>query len=87
MSVLLVAYDFRNPGQSYSEFYDNINNYLHIKLSETSYAIYTNQPTSYVYKKLVHSIDKKDNLYVIPLNRPWSGYGSYRNRDWLVSYL
>ncbi len=87
MSVLLITYDLKKPGQNYSAFHNVIKNYFHIKLSEASYAIYTDQPTSYVYRKLISSIDKKDCLYIIPLNKPWSGYGPGRNRDWLVNFL
>ena len=87
MSVLLVTYNLKKPGQDYLAFHNIIRNYFHIKLSETSYAIYTEQPTSYVYRKLIPSIDKNDRLYIIPLAKPWSGYGPGRNRDWLINYL
>lgn len=87
MSVLLVTYNFEKPEQNYIAFYNAIDNYFNIRLSKTSYAIYTDQPASYVYKKLISSMDKKDRLYILPINKPWAGYGSEKNRNWLINYL
>lgn len=87
MSVLLVTYDIEKQEQNSSAFYNVIKNYFHIKLSKTSYAIYTDQPASYVYRKLRPSMDKKAHLYIIPINKPWAGYGPLENRNWLINYL
>ena len=87
MAALLVAYDFKSQNQDYLAFYSEIEHYFHIKLSPSSYVIYTNQPASYVYKKLKSSIEAKDCLYIIPLNKPWAGFGPRENRDWLMNYL
>jgi len=87
MSVLLVTFDIKKPEHNSVPISSVIHNYFHIKLSPSTYAIYTNQPSSYVYKKLKTSLEPNDYLYIIPLSKPWSGYGPLGNRDWLENYL
>jgi hypothetical protein len=87
MAVLLITYDVKKQSGNSSSFHKQIKHYFHIKLSESSYAIQTTEPTSYVYGKLKDSIEKNDRLYIITLDKPWSGFGPIENRDWLTNYF
>lgn len=57
------------------------------KLSESSYAINTNLSVQQVYEKLKHLIDSNDNLYIITLKKPYSGFGKKEVNDWLEQHL
>jgi len=57
------------------------------KLSESSYAISTSLSAQQVYEKLKHLIDNNDNLYVITLKNPYSGFGKKEVNDWLEQNL
>ena len=87
MAVLLITYDITDATQKNSSFYNEVQNYYHVKLSPSSYAIYTNQPAAYVYKKLRPSLEKDDRLYIFSLDKPWAGYGPEKNKNWLINYL
>lgn len=87
MAVLLITYDLENPRQNYSAFHNEIKHHFHIRLSESSYAICTNEPASYIYKKLKPSLGKDDYLYIITLSKPWAGYCPKKNKDWFTNYF
>ncbi|MCB4825522.1 hypothetical protein [Roseicella aerolata] len=57
------------------------------KLSESSYAIATQQTPQAVYQALSHLLDDNDQLYVITLTKPYSGQGPVQVNDWLENKL
>ncbi|MDX9860543.1 MAG: hypothetical protein RBS99_06455 [Rhodospirillales bacterium] len=57
------------------------------KLSESSYAVQTEQTPKTVYDGLKQFIDSNDNLYVINLRKPYYGQGPKDVNDWLESNL
>lgn len=87
MSVLLVTYDLKKPGQNYSEFYKVIKNYDWARLSESSYAINTYDSPDTVYAKLKPHMDSNDNVYIVTLVRPYSGFGPEEVNKWLEARL
>jgi len=87
MSVLLVTYDLKKPGQDYTDFLKVIRSYDYARLSESSYALNTTQSPSDVYNKLRPYMDANDHIYVINLKRPYSGYGPKEVNDWLEKNL
>jgi CRISPR-associated endonuclease Cas2 len=87
MSALLVTYDLKKPGQKYDDFYDIIKSYGYARLSESSYAIATNESTKTVYDKLAPYIDKNDKLFVMGLKEEWTGFGTQEIYDWLHKNL
>jgi hypothetical protein len=87
MSALLVTYDLHKPGQDYSEFYKIIKGYPWAKLSESSYAIQTSESPATIYGRLSHYMDKNDQVYVIKLSQPYSGFGPDEINKWLNQNL
>ena len=87
MSVLLVTYDLKKPGQDYTDFLAIIRKYPYARLSESSYAIATNEAPKDVYNKLSPHMDKNDQLYVVTLRLPYLGLGPKEVNDWLTKNL
>lgn len=88
MTVLLVAYDLNNEihrpniTKKLKEGYPSW-----AKLSESSYAISTSNTPAEVVEFLRPMIDKDDNIYVITLKRPHSGWGPKVVNEWLEKNL
>ncbi len=57
------------------------------KLSESSYAVDTSLSVGQVFDKLKPLIDSNDNLYIITLKKPWTGYGPKDVNEWLDKNL
>lgn len=57
------------------------------KLSESSYAISTNSTPEQVVASLRSVLDSNDNIYVISLSKPYSGFGPKDVNDWLENNL
>lgn len=87
MAILLVTYDLNKPGQDYSDFHKTIKAYNWAKLSESSYAIETNENPQSIYNKLVPHMDKNNQVYVITLKSPYWGLGPQEANDWLKQRL
>jgi hypothetical protein len=87
MSALLVTYDLKKPGQDYSDFYKVIKAYAWAKLSESSYAIKTDESSKTIYDKLEPHIDKNDQVYVIRLAQDFYGFGPKTVNEWLTQNL
>lgn len=87
MSALLVAYDLNAPGQKHTELLKKIKEFPWAKISESAYAIGTQQTASQVYKTLKPIIDDNDNLFVIPLHKPYDGWGPKDVHEWLGNHL
>lgn len=87
MSVLLVTYDLNSPGQKHSKLLEKIKQYPWAKLSESSYAIKTTLSPSEVYSDLNSQIDQNDNLYVINMRKPYTGFGPNDVNNWLDTNL
>jgi hypothetical protein len=87
MSVLLVTYDLKKPGQDYTDFLAIIRKYPYARLSESCYAIVTTEVPKDVYNKLYPHMDKNDQLYIITLQNPYWGLGPKEVNDWLIKNL
>lgn len=87
MAILLVTYDLNKQGQDYADFYKFLEKYSYARLSESSYAISTNNSPSDIYNALFPHIDKNDRLYIITLNQPYAGFGLTEINDWLAANL
>lgn len=57
-----------------------------IKLSESSYAVKTNQSATLIYDGLQLHLGRDDDLLVLPLERPYTG-GNAHVRKWLDENL
>jgi hypothetical protein len=88
MSALLVTYDLKGSGGDYSGLLGKIKSYPSwARLSESSYAIATDTSPQAVFSALKPFLDANDNIYVITLKQPYSGYGPKEVNDWLDKHL
>ncbi len=87
MSVLLVTYDLNKPGQDYTDFLKVVRDYPYARLSESSYAIATNENTKQVFDKLNPYTDANDSLSVIKFSPAWWSKTPKAVLDWLQAYL
>ena len=86
MAILLVAYDL-NKEVKRPDIVAEVKLTDWARLSESSYAIDTQESESQVYQRFRKHIDTDDALYVIILKRPWDGYGPKDVADWLNQRL
>lgn len=87
MAVLLVTYDLNRPGQEYKDFYETLETFSPMKLSESSYAINTLLTPNDIYRKFKDLLDKNDFFYVIHLFKPIAGQGNEGVNSWLEANL
>lgn len=87
MATLLISYDLNKPGKDYNDLLKTIKSYAWARLSESSYAIKTDQTPSQTFNKLKPYLDQNDTLYVINLKKPYSGQGPNDVNDWLENNL
>lgn len=88
MSVLLVTYDLNkevNRPNITKKLRDGYPSWA--KLSESSYAIATSQTPAQVVAFLRPMLDQNDHIYVIPLKKPYSGWGPPDVNTWLDNNL
>lgn len=86
--VLLITYDL-NKETTRPPIVKTIKEicYSWAKLSESSYVINTTLSVDQVFSKLKPLIDQNDNIYIITLKKPWSGYGPQDVNQWLEKNL
>lgn len=87
MAILLITYDLNKQGQDYAEFYALRNKYPYARLSESSYAIQTEETPRQIFDKFSAAIDQNDYLFVVTLRRPYWGFGPEKVIDWLEARL
>lgn len=87
MSVLLITYDLKKPGQDYANVLAYIKSFAWARLSESTYAIETTLDASSVYNGVRQFMDPNDHVYVVPLGYPYAGFGLTEVNDWLTSRL
>ena len=87
MAVLLIAYDLKketNRPPIVKTIKEKWPTWA--RLSESSYAITTQQAAQQVYKALSHLLDENDELYVVNLRSPYWGTSGDVNK-WLKNNL
>ena len=88
MPVRLITYDLNKPGQNHSKVLARIKEYgSWAKLSESSYAVETNETPQSIYAAFSSVKDKNDDFEVITLTSPWDGQASKDVIDWLQKRL
>jgi hypothetical protein len=87
MQVILITYDLNKPGQDYQDFHSFIKKHNWARLSESSYAITSAETVSAIMESLRRFMDQNDNVYIITLKRPYSGFGPKAVNDWLEQFL
>lgn len=86
MAAYIVTYDL-NKEIKRPKIVEEFDKTGFAKLSESSYAISTNETAEQVFKRFQKFIDDNDRLYVIPLRKPYSGFGLKEVNDWLDNHL
>jgi hypothetical protein len=87
MAVLLVTYDLSKPGQDYADLLKYLKGFSWARLSESSYAIVTDQSPESIATAARNHMDANDTVYVIHLKRPYAGFGPTLVNDWLEKHL
>lgn len=86
MSAYIVAYDLRNEVRR-PPIVEEVKATAWAKLSESCYAIDTNETASAVRKRFMKHLDSDDYLYVITISRPWSAFGLTTVIEWLTKRI
>lgn len=82
MAVYVVTYDL-NKETKRPDILKDIKTKSWAKLSESCYAIETDETPEQVYARLKKHLDNDDNLYVISMKRPYAGRGPKAVNEWL----
>jgi CRISPR/Cas system-associated endoribonuclease Cas2 len=88
MAVRLITYDLNREivrPNIVKKIKDSYANWA--KLSESSYAVATAESVEQVYNRLKPLLDSNDNLYVVNLTKPWTGFGPKDVNEWLERNL
>jgi len=88
MSAHIITYDLSHPGRNYDELYARIKSYpAWARVSESSWAVATDQSPEVVRDHLTPALDRNDNLFVGTLgSSAWVGL-SKEISDWLKENL
>ncbi len=86
MATYTVTYDL-NKEVKRPKIVEETKKTIWAKLSESSYAISTTETVNQVYARLSGFLDGNDNLYVITLSRPYTGFGQQDVNSWLAKQL
>lgn len=86
MTTYIVTYDL-NKEAVRPEITKEVGKTGWAKLSESSYAISTNETPDEVHARFSKHLDDNDNFYVIALCRPYAGLGPEDVNDWLAEHL
>jgi CRISPR/Cas system-associated endoribonuclease Cas2 len=89
MSVLIITYDLNREqtGGDREGLLQYIKTHSWARLSESSYAVATDKAPATVVEEARRYLDKNDNIYVINLKKPYSGWGPKDVNDWLEGGL
>ena len=86
MAVLLIAYDIKDDTDR-QFILSLIQDMNFVRLSESAYAVNTDELPSEVYGVLEIFLGEDDVLYVITLESPWDGQGPDQTCEWLDLHL
>jgi hypothetical protein len=89
MAVRLITYDLNKEPDSedYKHVLEIIRSYAYARLSESSYAIQTEETPRDVYNQFVPYLDENDYFLVLTLTKPYYGFAQQEVHDWLEEKL
>lgn len=89
MTTHIITYDLKKEPtkHDYKGFYEYIKKLPWARLSESSYAIKTNDSPDTIFKALKAHIDSNDWVLVLTLTNPHCGQHSKQVIDWLATNL
>lgn len=85
MAARIITYELKNPSEQtdYAAFHNLIKAYDHVALSDSSYAIATDEYPKDIFQKLFPLIDAEDSLTVIALVRFYMAHHDKAVLQWL----
>lgn len=86
MTVFLVAYDLNDEVRR-PKITKEIDQTPYAMLSESSYAIDTDEDEDGIYRRFSKYLDENDTFYVIKLTKPVAGQGPDEVNEWLQERL
>lgn len=87
MSVLLITYDYARTDPKLDRILSVVKGYKHVRLSEGSYAIETDEKTRTVFNKIFPFLSAGVHLLVVTLIKPFSGPVRGPASEWLAKHL
>ena len=87
MAVLLITYkhERQTVKANYDDFYKVITSYRWARLSESNWAINTEEPPKAVWQKLKRCIDPDEYLVMLPLNAPLWTSQDRQALEWILA--
>lgn len=71
MTTYIITYDLKAPGRNYEPLYEAIRGYgTRCKLTESTWAVVTNQSATDVHNNLAKHVDSNDVLFVARVGAP-----------------
>lgn len=85
MAARIITYELKNPSDKtdYEAFHTLVKSYDHVVLSDSSYAIATDEYPKDIFEKLFALIDTEDSLTVIALVRFYMAHHDKAVLQWL----
>ena len=88
MAVLLVLHEIQDEQQRAKVVSTLRKRYrISIKLTESACAVHTTLLPVRIFDQLKQFLSSEDRLFVIPISRPYTGYGPRAATEWLSDYL
>ncbi len=87
MAARIITYELKNPSDKtdYAAFHAAIKIYDHVALSDSSYAIATDEYPENIFQKLFPLIHTEDSLMVIALVRFYMAHHDRAVLQWLAA--
>jgi hypothetical protein len=87
MSVLLITYDHSKMSPMVDPVPDFVKEYKHVQLSQSSYAIETDEKTMTIFHKIMPYLSINAHLFIVTLTQPFTGQGLEHVGEWLRKRL
>jgi len=89
MSVYLVTYDLKKPGQDYSALYDELKKATWWHYLESTWLLSTSESIANLRERLFAQMDANDSLLIFELtpNSRYNGWLPQKAWDWIKQHL
>jgi hypothetical protein len=87
MAVLLITYQSSKVDPQVDPVPGVVKNYKHIRLSDGTFAIETDEKTLTVYRKIVRYLGLDAQLFVVTLTQPFTFGGLDHENNWLWKHI
>ncbi len=84
MELLSVTYQIGSNEPHFVDFQTLVNEYIHKKISNSSYIIETKLSPTELYKEFIAGLNQADTLIISKFAKPWHGHGDDDIIDWIV---